>query len=713
MFKARIDELINSYKNADKKIDFLWTKVKFVTLIIFAYVLFYLGFLGCLLGDIFGSLFGDTSKTEEFLKQHKKSNNKLVFFINNRKNILIGLASLAFTLGLSGYIVSDKTDGLLNVFNSTIALFFGEFKDDENPFIDFAKTLAILCVSFGAIFLFFKSKINDWIVKNVQKKPYALVIGLSSQNRHYLNSLDDKKDSDKPKTDIPPTDSLKFTKNSTLIIEADTAHNSVERYQKMGFGVISSKAEDAIEKLHIENLTNCLISTGNDRRNIALALKLVEKIPPVGEDENPQPRQIYVRVDNKDLSVLFQKDFNIANSQIQIERGVDIIPHSLQTIICRQLFKDHSILGLQTDVLQTGQPFNIIVVGASRLSSEIIYHLAILAHLPEENHLTIHLIDKNAVPFCRSVEKCFTGISKIPQLTLKPLELDSDSLEFFENQVWQTSNLTNIIIATDDEDKNLDIAVNLQDTTYIQQTTNNQGFRTNVLFAIFDHAGLGKKIDDNKDAFTNFYTFASLDQASKQGNLIDEELELIAKLSHFHGYEGCELCTDEDVDRDAVNEKWIPISLHEKESNRSQALHINTKLLSLGLGKVKSEAKTLENRYKANQAIFSQALANISPTKKVLSNDEEANSSRPFDSPLDKLSRAEHNRWNAFHYLRGWQYKKVAEKEEKKSKLHKCLLPLEDFDQQLFDAVYEYDQLAVLNIPLYLAHAGYEIIPSD
>ena len=120
-----------------------------------------------------------------------------------------------FLLGLIGYIVSDQTDGFLNIVNSTIALFWGEFKDDKNILLELAKSLVIFSVFSGAIFLFFTNKVNDWIIKNVQKKPYDLVIGLSNQNQHYINSK--KLQTSSKKLVLP-----------TLIIEANSSHEAVE-----------------------------------------------------------------------------------------------------------------------------------------------------------------------------------------------------------------------------------------------------------------------------------------------------------------------------------------------------------------------------------------------------------------------------------------------------------------------------------------------------
>jgi len=662
------------------------------------------------------------TRFHETIKGCKLLIKTFIFLLNNRKKIFMFLVSFTFLLGLIGYILSDQTSGFFNIINSTISLFWGEFKDDKSILLEMAKSLAIICFFFGAIFLFFTNIVNDIIVNIIQKRPHNLIIGLSSQNQHYINSLECTNASDNSKTDKKSDkksdNSSQPSGNSTLIIEANANHDAIERYRKRGFGVIASKAEETIDTLdHLDNLKMCIISTGSDRQNIALALKLIEKIPP---NKKRSKRSIYVRVDNRDLSVLFQDHIKVVGSQT--EKGIDLIPHSLQTIICRQLFKEHSVLGLQTKLINGNLPFHIIVVGASKLSIEIIYHLAILAHLPNQNHLTIHLIDTEAKKFCANVEKHFPGIAQIPQLKLAPLELDSESLEFYRDAIWHRTNLTNIIIATDTDDKNFDIAVNLQDTTYIQETTHKGQSHIKVLFAISSHTGLGSKISDDNVIFANFHTFGDLSQASSEGNLIDEDLELIAKLIN-HGYNN--LPVDKRINEDDLHDEWMALSLHKKESNRAQASHMDIKLLSLGLKKNKTDITDItDEEFKAlldeNRKVFNQTIPSIVETEKLLLNYKNEYFPSSFNSLPDKIARAEHNRWNAFHYLRGFKY---GEKKYEQAKIHNCLKPIENFvdvtekvsadgtKNGTLKQLYQYDLHSVVYIPLYLAHTGYQILP--
>lgn len=319
--------------------------------------------------------------------------------------------------------------------------------------------------------------------------------------------------------------------------------------------------------------------------------------------------------------------------------------------------------------------------------------MAILANLPEENTLNLYLVDAEAKKFYTHVKKLFAGIESIPQLNIEPLELDSNTLNFYDDKVWNKRNLTNIIIATNNEERNLDIAINLQDTTYPEQTAKGI-FKTKVLLAIYNNLGLGRNIDEDTKAFANFYTFADISKASSPKNLINEELDTVAKLIH-NAYLG-----EDEVSVESLNTKWMSeddSSPHKRASSRAQALHIDTKLLALGL-KRKESSKGLNKNLESNKKVFKE----IFEEKDVVKEFPES-----FDTILSKLARSEHNRWNAFHYLYGWKHDVNRSDEAKR---HPCLLPFSKFDTDELRDTYQWDVDSVLNIPVYLAHAGYELV---
>jgi hypothetical protein len=74
---------------------------------------------------------------------------------------------------------------------------------------------------------------------------------------------------------------------------------------------------------------------------------------------------------------------------------------------------------------------------------------------------------------------------------------------------------------------------------------------------------------------------------------------------------------------------------------------------------------------------------------------------------FDKLIFAEHERWNSYHYLNGWEYNK---KKDKNLKLHDCLKSLDEFDEPYLQITIIYDIYSILYIPKFLASSGYKIL---
>ena len=301
------------------------------------------------------------------------------------------------------------------------------------------------------------------------------------------------------------------------------------------------------------------------------------------------------------------------------------------------------------------------------------------------------------------IRKIFPKIEMIPHLNIEAKEVSSESLEFYEDEIWKSKNLTNILIATTDEEKNLDIAINLQNTTYIREIGHNR-FKTKVLFALYHNLGLGEEIDKNKKAFAHFYTFGNIAKTSTREILFDEELDLIAKLID-NDYKG-----ESDVLTETLYNNWLEITPHQQDANKTQALHIDIKLLAFGLKREKSD-KDFNELLEENKRKFHKILKSSKKIEEQLNNYKTTYFPTSFDNTLlDRVARSEHNRWSAFHYLNGWQY---STKRNDDAKEHHCLQPLESFDTDETKKTYQYNIASVYYMPCYLARGGFEMFGVD
>ena len=581
---------------------------------------------------------------------------------NKERRLFWGMAVLSVAFGLYGFYTSETTNGI-DVVTHTIGLFFFAWTNDSNTFVDIAQFLAMLTTMLGVSLLFFRDLINKLLIKYIQRNSYNLVVGIDEQTIALLDN-----------------------KERYIIIEKEHNSPAIEQFKNSHLGILIGDPIQQIRGIHLDHMRHAIISTGNDRENIAISRYIIEQTP------NSKEQTIHTQIVNRDLNALFRRN--------DTEFGTrDIVTYSLYENMAKLLFKEHTILGNMRDIIESDESYSMILVGNSPLAMEIIYHIAILSHLPNQNHLKLYCIDRDAKRFCSRVEVLFSNISQIPHIDIIPIELDYEGIEFYRDALWSAPNLSNIYIATDDEEKNLDIAINLQDTTYVKAIAKDT-FKTKVLFAIYHNLGLSESIDANQTAFANFYTFGSIADASTEEIVIDDALDYLAQLIHYD-YDGNKISDD-----DAMHQTWLALDPHKRDSNKAQALHIDTKLLSLGLKRVKSD-KSVDDLQRENSMLFFEKLCDDSKFEIDLDNYTIDEFPKDFDKEMiDKLARAEHNRWDAYHYLTGWSYN---QKRDNDAKEHDCLKPIEEFSSAKLQETYKYDLASVYYIPVYLAKSGYGV----
>ena len=598
--------------------------------------------------------------------------------IENRQEILKYLGLITIILGIVGFSYAntqasaENNSTMLGIINNTLALFVAEWDGKENWILDWAKFFGIALLFFSFLIFFFEEYFNEERIRLAQKRPYDLIVGLSEQNVSLLKNT--------------------YKNDSVIIIEKDKNHKYLKFFKDKGFPAIEGHTKETLDNLEYKNMGRCIISTNNDRKNIALGKFLLNK------KEKIKGKTVHICIGNRDLNVLFKQDV-ITNDIIN---NINIITYSLYENMAKKLFLEHSILGYQPEIIKDNQEFNMILVGDSDLAVELVYHIALLSALPNENRLTLYLVGLNSEKFKNRVKKIFPKIEKIPHLKLKTIEIDIDTLEFYEDKVWESKHLTNIFIATTDEERNLEITINLQDTTYIK-TIGHKKFNTKVLFALYHNLGLAEEIDKNQKAFKNFYSFGNIAKTSTKEILFDEEFDKIAKLIH-NDYKG-----EKDVLNNALKREWITTSQHKQDSNKTQALHLDIKLLAFGF-KREASTKDLNELLQLNKKIFYRKLEDDKKMKKRIDNFRATDFPTSFTTIIDKVARAEHNRWSAFHYLNGWDY---SLDRNDNAKEHDCLQPFENFTTDKTKKTYKYDLISVYFIPNYLARAGFEIKEMD
>jgi hypothetical protein len=646
----------------------------------------------------------------EALKEFKNSKNKIYVVLKHRNFISGGFAVLTIVFGTIGFWINNDhpVTGILNSIKM-FGLDFPSKLNETNIFIFLAIISALITISLVAVIFFIKESLDNYLIRSIFKKDHVAVFGLGEVSLSFLNSYSQQKG-----------------QKDIAIIESDANNLNLEKFRKKGMGVFVGDAlnDRNLGLLNFNTMQSAIIALGNDRVNIELAKKIINLYE---KNKIETPIKLIVHIQNRDLDFLFHQKFILPDEDKPLK--VDVKTFSFYQEVAKDLFEHHSIDGETEKFIVSYERINNILIGDGELVKNIIHQMALISHFPNENIHTVSVVDKEADQLVVEIKKhLYYQPENFPTFKIEAISLDSNNLNFFSNEIWKKENVANVIIAFDDEAKNLDLTVELYNRTYLSSAIDNAEM-PKILFAIYDQLLLSDIVNINQEAFRNFYTFGNSDKVLCHENLIEEEKDLLAKLINA-GYG--DLYNPEKLafDEIATNNKWYNVKKYsDKLSSIAQAYHIDLKLKSMGLKKQKNTqvSPNKNELLKLNRKLLLQVFDN---ERKSLEIGEEALKEyskeldkfwakksyevkyfpKAFTTLFEKMIRMEHNRWNAYHYLNGWKYGDIKNKSKKE---HDCLLPLKDFDKDYLQITVIYDIYSFLYLPNYLAEAGYEIVPAN
>ncbi|WP_300363834.1 hypothetical protein, partial [Hydrogenimonas sp.] len=335
----------------------------------------------------------------------------------------------------------------------------------------------------------FKERIEAWQIETLKRQPHTLVIGLGENNRMYLKSEIDET-SQRPK-------------HAIIVIEPDRSNPYIGYFRSMGFGHFRNtvgKFEFAFDKLE-----RVIISTGNDLKNIEIALQILRK----GRDENDKHSDeartttLHIHLDNHDYRALFHQRFFENKEALE---SFEIKPYSFYDSVARDLWMKHPVLGNFSQVAKECTMWHIALVGDGDLAGRVLYYLIPQTVLPHDKPVTIHLICADPRRFLEKFRSDYVGVDDIGHVTFECHPLTMDSPEFVREGPWRKPYLTHIVACFDEDDKNLECAVNLYDKVFLEEAIRGK-MKTKVLIALFQNSKSGDVFTQNEKRFKEFNSF--------------------------------------------------------------------------------------------------------------------------------------------------------------------------------------------------------------
>lgn len=602
----------------------------------------------------------------------------------------VGFSALIYTVQL--FVADVKTFGDLSIVSSL------EDAPADAWKIYIPATFAQIFLFFGLVLLFFKSQVarlHHWL--SIKRGDHTLVIGLGRNSRFFIDSeLESKQPS------------------NIVVVEKDPNNPYIKHYQDQAVSVIIDDTANRLERLNIAKCREIFISTGNDQENILISLKILK------DAQKDMQKKLVIHIEDRTLRSLYVDEGLFRTDMMDVE------PFSFYQQSARELFQEHPIVGDGDDLIQSTQPFGVVAVGKTPLAVEILFEAIKVAQLPNENKLHLYFIDQDAEAFERYIRYHMPYYEQLPNTVLHFIGLDKDQNSFYADTVWKNEILKHIILCHEESVDNVRIATQLKGFTY---TNPREGFTTpKIHIATYHKSQIAEEVKRyNTEQTKGVYAFAEAKEICNRKNLLHSELNRLAKIVHrgytlkAEGYKPEALLVSQKI----ICRTWESHALiNDRKASFAQALHINTKLKTLGLTRVPSpiavKALAAANREVLREALEPsfQTLGVKGKTLGEVFEELKANAFFPeqYQTIFEKLLRAEHNRWMAILISMGNRYDEKAknykgkDKERKLRKIHHLLKPLEAFTEESEKRYILNDIYAVFYIPEYLAQIGYAMV---
>lgn len=379
----------------------------------------------------------------------------------------------------------------------------------------------------------------------------------------------------------------------------------------------------------------------DDAENLNESLSLKEYFKNIKSQINDYPKVI-MHLAHRQSYTLFEsleKDFM---------KKKDLYPFELRIInthklLINKLLKEKPLYeGYEKRIKNHDEhPLHLLITGFGLTGIEIAAAAIERAHFFNKNNLKITVIDKAAPQAEKRWLRNYPNSEKAVKIDFHQADISEENLESII-QAYLPS-VTHIFVCLHDDYTDMTEGVELA-----------RKISNIPIFIKMSQDGLVSKwIHENTDSFQNLYRFGYLQDILNEEYVIDEELDSLARMAH-------EKYRDEP-DNDAL--PWEKLSNFEKESNRSQMNHSMTKLKLLNL-----TAKPKEKIDQDHPLIITEE-----DFKEIAS-----------EELLEKVAMTEHSRWNAFHFMRGWDVLENITPDQHKDpdqKLHGCLVPWDELDR--------------------------------
>ncbi|NLX64776.1 MAG: hypothetical protein GX022_08410 [Clostridiaceae bacterium] len=431
-----------------------------------------------------------------------------------------------------------------------------------------------------------------------------------------------------------------------------------------------------IKKLHIpKRLLNGelhIFALSNDEsKNTRVILSLLKQAQKEGMNEDKI--KFYLNTTDE----YAEKYFEIVNKEKNT--NFEVKTFSVPDITARQLFEAypiHDYLPLDTESAKALSGFTIFIAGLGPVGMEVLRKSIYMGQFVGGDYRAI-ITDEEMTKKRGFLFNKYPGLKD--NYKIETYEAIPGSEEFCQALENNINTVNYIVIALDNDKLNIETAVEIQRLVNRSRTGKKPVIAVHISKdEDYEHLEKSMMLPDVKffGRYLDIFT---------ESIIINETMDSMArKMNALYN----SLYNIEPADN------WRHLDAFTKESNRSAASNIATKLRLLNL-----EMKGKNSNVKRKAVNLAEYLTG---------------------ERLENLSKQEHLRWNAFHFASGWvtwpldQVGDTRKAKDTINRRHACLVSWEELEDvtRRFNQTPSYQELdrqQVKNIPVILEHAGYEV----
>ncbi|UCZ52900.1 NAD-binding protein [Bacillus shivajii] len=311
---------------------------------------------------------------------------------------------------------------------------------------------------------------------------------------------------------------------------------------------------------------------------------------------------------------------------------------------------------------------HLLFIGFGKVNQQIAFHALNLGHFLTKKPLEITIIDRDIDRVKKEWGFSVKNVDKVAKVRFKKVDLVS---QFLSEEIHQLDKpVTHAFISLKDDF--LDMIEGLQLTEQFSEVP--------IFVKMKDDRLVSEWLDQHQKEFKSIRRYSFFHEVLTGEYVLNEKLQRLAEEAHSNYQQ-------RKVELNLPSDKpWEELNSFKRESNRFQMLHNDTKLMLLGLKKVPLE----KTEFKSEKEFYIYI--------------------QPY---LEDLAEVEHKRWNAFHFLRGWNaltdYKSSYTNNPDK-KLHACLVSWEELTtvSNVVGTDYKsYDRDSIIHLYHYYYAQGY------